>query len=279
MTKIVYVSTLEKKKKELFLDDIYEYRPIISAIRNSSSGRRHRIKSWKRKNSYHVLSDIEANCLFKLIWDNNVVSIREQYPLEPDLVKRIHNVNKIKQHKYNINGKNETKLFTIDFLVEVRQMNGDIVIFMINCKYKKEAEEQKDKSIKIEKAYAKIKGYKWILFTEDDIDIILGQNVSCLIPYYNLKDVNKIIMVNDLYLLLIHILEKRKEVSLDEILTIFQKKARVSKVYCRELMLFFIARKFITIDISKEYLIYLDGIFISRKNLDDDRVRRYIESL
>lgn len=61
----------------------YDYRPWLTIQDVPSSGRVHRIKGWGHGRVHHLLSDLEANAFYSCEWRQEVVDIREQYPLLP----------------------------------------------------------------------------------------------------------------------------------------------------------------------------------------------------
>jgi len=54
-----------------------------------SSGRVHRFIGWKTSREHHLLSDLEFNYLCFCDWAENVIDIREQFPLDRENTLKI----------------------------------------------------------------------------------------------------------------------------------------------------------------------------------------------
>lgn len=59
-----------------------DYKPWITVRDVPSQGRSHRIFSLKTQRIHHLLSDLEAAVFVLLDWNQDVLDIREQFPLE-----------------------------------------------------------------------------------------------------------------------------------------------------------------------------------------------------
>ena len=58
-----------------------DYIPWIKIQHFPSNGRVSRIKSWKTGRVHHFLSDLETKYFYYLEWQDDVIDIREQFPL------------------------------------------------------------------------------------------------------------------------------------------------------------------------------------------------------
>lgn len=71
-----------------------DYKPWLAIQDVSSTGRVSRVKGWKTGRLHHLMSDNEKRYFFLLEWADNVVDIREQYPLDrektADIAHRKH---------------------------------------------------------------------------------------------------------------------------------------------------------------------------------------------
>ena len=101
------------------------YKPWIKIQDVSSKGRSNRIKGIKTNRIHHFLSDLETKCFYILEWDDNVVDIREQYPLiDRETAMKIANEKNI---RYPIDYKTRTPVvMTTDFLV-TKYENGILI--------------------------------------------------------------------------------------------------------------------------------------------------------
>jgi hypothetical protein len=66
-----------------------EYLPWLTVQDVSSRGRSSRIHSDKTGREHHLLSDIETATFLVLDWSNAVTDIREAFPLDRDITRRI----------------------------------------------------------------------------------------------------------------------------------------------------------------------------------------------
>lgn len=58
-----------------------DYKPWLTTQDVPSTGRRSRVPDWKTGRLHHTLSDNEIDYLYLLEWADNVIDIREQFPL------------------------------------------------------------------------------------------------------------------------------------------------------------------------------------------------------
>ena len=58
-----------------------DYQPWLTIQEVPSLGRRSRVHGWKTGRLHHTLSDHEIDYLYLLEWADDVIDIREQFPL------------------------------------------------------------------------------------------------------------------------------------------------------------------------------------------------------
>ena len=58
-----------------------DYKPFLHIGDFASKGRGHRVYGVKTQRVHHLFSDAELRYFYLLEWDDNVIDIREQYPL------------------------------------------------------------------------------------------------------------------------------------------------------------------------------------------------------
>lgn len=69
--------------------ELGNYKPWLTIQDVPSSGRSHRDIGWKTKREHHLLSDIEYNYFCLLDWSDNVIDIREQFPINREIITKI----------------------------------------------------------------------------------------------------------------------------------------------------------------------------------------------
>lgn len=144
-----------------------EYRPWLSVQDVSSLGRSSRIHSRKTRREHHLLSDMETAVFLLLDWSNTVTDIREQFPLERDVTRRIATEMGV---RHPIDAQSRTDIvMTTDFLVDVQTENGTRLVAR---SVKPSSELDHDRTLEkqeIERRYWEGKGVGWGLITEQDL--------------------------------------------------------------------------------------------------------------
>ncbi len=59
-----------------------DYKPWLTIQNLSSNGNETRPKGWKTKRQHEFLSNLERDYFFILEWADNIIDIREQFPLD-----------------------------------------------------------------------------------------------------------------------------------------------------------------------------------------------------
>lgn len=165
-----------------------DYKPWIHIQDISSKGRSSRIKGITTNRIHHFLSDLEAKCFYMLEWDDNVVDIREQYPLIDR--EMAMDIAKEKNIKYPIDNKTKTPIvMTTDFLITKKQ-DGRLVDEAITVKYKKDLEKNRViEKFEIEREYWNRKGIEWKIVTECQLKQVEIDNIIWMHKSYNLNDI------------------------------------------------------------------------------------------
>ena len=100
-----------------------EYKPWLTIQDVSSRGLSSRIHGRTTGREHHLLSKLEADAFFIYDWDDSVIDIREQFPLNRDLTRKIANEMGVK-HPYDNKGKVDI-VMTTDFIVDIRNKDGE----------------------------------------------------------------------------------------------------------------------------------------------------------
>ncbi|MBY7008391.1 heteromeric transposase endonuclease subunit TnsA [Clostridium botulinum] len=165
-----------------------EYIPWIRIQDVASLGRVTRVKGIKTGRQHELLSDMERNFFYMLEFSNDVIDIREQYPLLP-----IEDTMDIAMELGVIHPKdpktNEPIVMTTDFLI-TKNNNGEYVEIARTIKSKDDLLNKRIlEKFEIERFYWKRKEMDWGIVTENEIDKIIAHNISFVQGY---KDITTI---------------------------------------------------------------------------------------
>lgn len=173
--------SIETKLRRGISTGIFEnYIPWISK-KTGLKSRKHEIQGIKINRQHLLLSDLELDYFMLLEFSDNVIDIREQYPLLPiEQTKLIANQCRI-PHPRN---KGEDVVMTTDFVI--LKKDGTTVVRTI--KYEDELEKRNVmEHFEIERRFFDMKGWEWGIETEKTINRIMAKNILKCRKYYNLN--------------------------------------------------------------------------------------------
>jgi len=179
---------IERKiKKGVGFGKLKKYEPWIKTQEVPSRGRSTRIKSWKTGRVHHFLSDLERNYFLLLEWDDDVIDIREQFPLLP--IEATINVADSIAIRHPTNPKTkEPIVITTDFFVSLKQGNKVLDIARTS-KYTNELDKYRIiEKFEIERRFWASKGIDWGIVTEKEINTIMVENIRELHQSYWLSE-------------------------------------------------------------------------------------------
>lgn len=175
------IDKIEKFKAEGRGQGEYEdYKPWLTVRDFPSNGRCSREYGVKVNREYHFLSDLERYFFYITEWDDNVVNIREQYPII-DRSKTIEIAEMLgythpKSKKNNVNA-----VMTIDFLITYNNSQGQIKTVARSIKPLKELFDKRTlEKLTIEKYYCESIGLDWAVVTDQEIKRNLAINLQDL---------------------------------------------------------------------------------------------------
>ncbi len=152
------------------------YKPWLTVSMVSSMGRSHRIYSPKTKRVHHLLSDIELAVFLYLEWRQDVIDIREQYPLDRALTQSIASRLGIRHPTYP--GTNVPTVMTADFLV-TRVRNGEEVHGAFNAKSISEANDTRAmEKLEIQRCALEQTGTPHFLIFDRDLNRQVIKNIA-----------------------------------------------------------------------------------------------------
>jgi len=159
-----------------------DYIPGILAPEFPSIARRHRLWSPKTQRVHHLLSDTERNAFVVLDDADTVRDIREQFPRDRTVTRRIANQMQVR-HPTNSDG--HDSIMTTDLLVTITTDTGPRLIAYA-VKYDLKLTDRAIEKLEIERRVSIEQGEQWQLVTRADIDPIVVRNLLSLRPYYNI---------------------------------------------------------------------------------------------
>lgn len=228
------------------------YIPWLNVRSLPSKGDSNRVNGWKTNRTHQLLSDLELDYFFLLEWKDEIIDIREQYPLL-DVERAMEIANKIGV-KYPVDRKSETPyVLTTDFLITVFE-NGREYYIARTVKPSKELEKMRvlDK-FEIERRYYLEKNIDWAIVTEKDIPMQLVENISWLHAFYKLEiteslDIDELSFLADL---LKDELYKSNNFIRD-VFSRFDKEHNLEKGTARYLFRHLLAKKEILMDMNEK---------------------------
>ena len=172
-----------------------DYKPWILCREISSSGTKALIIDWKTGRQVHCLSQNEKYFYYMTRWDDDVLDINEQFPLERNITEKIaESFNFVHPRLWN----DPDECMTTDFLVT----------YMANGRVNKIAYSVKDKESEIygshcnkrllekqaiEKTYWESKGIDFeFVFGDKDINKIFARNIALVVKHFDSSKVNTI---------------------------------------------------------------------------------------
>ncbi|SOC24499.1 TnsA endonuclease-like protein [Ureibacillus xyleni] len=208
-----------------------DYKPFIDVFRVTTKGRATRIKGWKSQRVHHFLSDSETRFFYLLDFDDEVIDIREHYPLMEDLDKITPQLDD-QLFKRLINQKTgEPLILTTTFLVTKKGKDGEANYYARSIKdYRQLENNQVIERFEIQRRYWEEKGIDYGIVTNKEIPKILAKNIEYIHSSYFLVEYGITSSQQELYQdILFHLLVQAGEMPLNELLTNFDKEVNADK--------------------------------------------------
>jgi len=170
-----------------------EYKPWLKIQDFPSKGRVTRVKGIKTERQHELFSDLERNYFYYLDFADNVIDIREQYPLLPIeetiLISRELGIEHPKDPKTK-----EEIVITTDFLIDIQEQDGSVISKARTLKYKKDLLNKRVlEKFEIERQYFERQGIDWGIVTEEEIDKSVSNFIADLYTYKNLDEIESFV--------------------------------------------------------------------------------------
>lgn len=159
------------------------YKPWIKVHEFGSEGLASRLLGWKVPRIYQFMSKLERDYFMITQWDDNVIDIREQYPLKPqEDTLLIANEFGISHPAIN-RTKGKEIVMTSDFVITLK---NEKLIYDIarTVKPVDKINERVAEKFKIEEVYWTRRLIDWKLATEKEINKIIARNLYFLYKHY-----------------------------------------------------------------------------------------------
>lgn len=183
----------------------------------ASIGLATRIKGMKSGRIHHLLSNLELDYFHLLDWSDEVIDIREQYPL--DLRETLALAKEVGLIHPPVSNPRNPIVMTTDFLITIRQPIGTKEVAR-TIKYSSDLINSRVlEKLEIERLYWRERNVDWGIVTELDINKILVKNIKWLYPYREIKSLLSILTPTLIPKLTAHLLPivRRKEISLRDL--------------------------------------------------------------
>jgi hypothetical protein len=152
-----------------------EYTPWILIQDFPSKGMVSRVQGTKTGRIHHLMSNLETSFFFILDWSDDVLDIREQYPLLD--LRQIIEISEAAQIKYPYDPKSGFPyVMTSDFYVET--IRGPVVI-AVKTSSDLENPRVREK-LEIERRYWSNKNVRWKIVSENEINWAKARNIEWL---------------------------------------------------------------------------------------------------
>lgn len=171
------VSYKTKKKQERGQGRGSNYIPYEKASEFNSTGTCSNIIDWKTGRHMELLSQGELAVFFLLRWDDNVLEIREQFPLDMEKVWRIADEEGIRISK-NLNNR-----MTTDFLITLK--DGSNKVYSVKDSKKVLDNKRIVEKLYLEKKYWEQEGVSYKLVFKEELNMTLVNNLRLVMEYYD----------------------------------------------------------------------------------------------
>lgn len=233
--------------------ELENYKPWTTIQDFSSMGRATRIKGWKTNRIHHLQSDIMLKYFYLLEWENNVIDIRESFPLV-DLYDEIGDNEDLSFNRFKDKLTNEPYVLTTSFLITInKEGKNSYIARSIKNSYELEKKSSLEK-LEIERRYWKKQKIDWAIVTEKEIPIEKTKNIEWIhSSLFGYKDIG--IDEGKFYMLCRNFIKDiidNNHVVIREIINNFENNYKIDFGIGIFILKYLIANKILIIDISKK---------------------------
>lgn len=154
-----------------------DYKPWIQVGEFGSTGTAGRVIDWKTGRSVHLMSQAEIYFWYIIRWNDEILDIREQYPLALDETEKLADEFGIKHPSQN----GYPVVMTTDLLATTKKGYA-----AFSVKKSEHLSERTVEKLFLEKQYWSRKNVYWKLVTATDYNMTLAQNIRDVTAFYNI---------------------------------------------------------------------------------------------
>ncbi|MEC1759894.1 TnsA endonuclease N-terminal domain-containing protein [Schinkia azotoformans] len=226
-----------------------QYIPWTKTHEFSSIGRATRLYGLKTNRIHHLHSDNQLRAFLIFEWSDDVIDIRESYPLL-DVLETIDERDDLRFDKFRDKETNEQLVLTTNFLLTLKDKYGGETYVARAVKNTSELNKKITfEKLEIERRYWEAKGVDWKIITEKQLPKVVANNIvwvrETLID--NDDTLNKV----GLSTLLNRYLYENDMYPLKEVLKLFEKDQGLKKGTGLFLFRYLIAKKDIRVNMTK----------------------------
>ncbi|NUU75095.1 TnsA endonuclease N-terminal domain-containing protein [Paenibacillus xylanilyticus] len=229
------------------------YIPWTKTHEFSSKGRATRIFGIKTQRIHHLHSDNQLRAFHMFEWEDNVIDIREGFPLL-DVMEVIDNKENLRFDKFRDKESGEQLVLTTSFLLTIRDADGKERYLARAIKDSSELTRKITfEKLEIENRYWRAKGIEWRVITDKQLSRQFVKNIEWVretLLSNEQSDINKD-QLSDM--LLNHYLLSNPDSVLRDSLRDFDKKTGASNGTGLYLYRYLIAKKAIRVDMSRKF--------------------------
>lgn len=251
--------------------ELENYKPWTTIQNFSSMGRASRVKGWKTNRVHHLQSDISARFFYLMEWEDNVIDIRESFPLI-NIMEYLEESQDLKLNLFKDKETDEPYILTTSFLITVNEKGkSKYIARSIKNSYELEKNLTLEK-FEIERRYWEKQQIDWGIVTEKEIPLEKSKNIEWIhssLFGYEERGFSKN-EVNDLSTDLVkYIVNNTNNKSIRVLLSQYDNDYKLECGSSLFLFKYSIASKLIIVDMSKEIDLSKSSIdIINKVNFD-----------
>jgi hypothetical protein len=166
------------------------YKPWLYVQDVPSDGRSHRVYSHKTGRVHHLLSDLELAAFLTFDWQPQTIDIREQFPIRRDESREIAEHSEIKHP--NVRGIDQ--VMSSDFLIDTNNVLAPQFVVQVKSLSMMNDLRTMEK-LELERRYWDSKQIPWVIFTENEIDPVMKQNMEWLFPVKTDEEIDQQLLI------------------------------------------------------------------------------------
>ena len=219
----------------------------------SSQGRSTRTYSYKSQRVIHLLSDLQLYYWYLLEFDEQVIDVREQYPLLNFQELNIQMDKELEKKLFNVKT-NVPHVFTISFMVKRLHANKKPYHEARMIKMSSELEKKATiERLELLRRYFKERNIDFGIVTEKEINKKLARNIGWVLTAYDLQDYPELIgNLEFLKVDMLNLLSSNTEKTFQNVFSKLEKSYQLNEGMGLILFKHLVATKQIIMDMSKK---------------------------